>query len=298
MPMFSIIIPTFNASQTISDALNSIIIQQYINYEVLIIDGASSDQTVHIAKQFMATHEQIRIFSSPDVGIYDAMNKGIELAKGEWIYFLGADDSLADSSVLMHVSEQLSKFSGLVLYGNVQFYPSNRLYAGEFDLVKLLNQNICHQAIFYNRSVFKNFGNYNLEFIGHADWDFNLRLFEKNSAYFQFYNLLISNFNTGSTSSRHDILFLRNRLIPSRISHFNQEGIFPDRIKIYDEWWRIIRNSKIPWDVEFRLQENETPKVLFNIIKAQRNMSEMLACNGFVSKIIMTINYVKYRLNF
>ena len=86
----SIIIPTFNSANTLRRALDSIIGQTLNDLEVLIMDGVSTDQTLDIAKTY--NDNRIRIFSEPDNGVYDAMNKGIDKASGEWLYFLGSDD--------------------------------------------------------------------------------------------------------------------------------------------------------------------------------------------------------------
>ncbi|MDR2410857.1 MAG: glycosyltransferase, partial [Bacteroidales bacterium] len=87
MPVLSIIIPTYNSSKTINRCLDSILCQSYSNYEILVMDGLSSDNTLELVKAY--NDRRIQIYSGKDNGIYDAMNKGIALAKGEWLYFSG-----------------------------------------------------------------------------------------------------------------------------------------------------------------------------------------------------------------
>ena len=150
-PKISIIIPTYNASKTLSVALESILEQSFNDYEILIIDGLSTDHTVELAKGYQ--DERIKIISEKDSGIYDAMNKGIRLAKGEWLYFLGSDDRLFDKDVLKKVSQWFGQDYD-VLYGNVVFSISQRVYDGRFSAQKLIARNICHQAIFTKKKRF------------------------------------------------------------------------------------------------------------------------------------------------
>src|SRR5690606_10153742 len=99
-PLISIIIPTYNSAKTLRQALTSVVGQTYKKIEVLIIDGCSNDDTLVIVQSYAAEDSRLKWVTEPDNGIYDAMNKGIQLAKGEWLYFLGSDDKLHDEYVL------------------------------------------------------------------------------------------------------------------------------------------------------------------------------------------------------
>src|SRR5690606_23293701 len=83
-PTISIIIATYNCESDIKGCLDSIISQPFENWEVIIIDGESTDRTIEIIKEF--NNEKVRLLSEKDNGIYDALNKGIKLAKGDWLY--------------------------------------------------------------------------------------------------------------------------------------------------------------------------------------------------------------------
>src|SRR5688572_23331397 len=100
-PMFSIIIPTLNSEAHIRRSLESVLHQSFPNFEILIVDGLSVDQTLSIVQQ--ENDARITTYSEKDHGIYDAMNKGITLAKGKWLYFLGSDDVLYDNNVFQDV---------------------------------------------------------------------------------------------------------------------------------------------------------------------------------------------------
>src|ERR1019366_6920119 len=107
MPKLSIIVPTFNSSTYIERCLQSIRIQTFRDYEVILQDGASSDDSVQIARSFRDANAgmDIKLFSGKDEGVYDAMNKACRVARGEWLYFLGSDDELHDANVLSAVMD-------------------------------------------------------------------------------------------------------------------------------------------------------------------------------------------------
>jgi glycosyltransferase involved in cell wall biosynthesis len=175
--------------------------------EVLLIDGLSSDNTIDIAREFASKYNYIKFISEKDDGIYDAMNKGIKMAKGEWFYFLGSDDKLFNENILSDIFLKINTKQIKIIYGNVLingdagWAQDGQIYDGEFSLSKLINEkNICHQAIFYNKTVFEKCGIFNTRYNICADWDMNLRLW----ATFPFYYIdtVIAVFNGGSTSYR------------------------------------------------------------------------------------------------
>lgn len=176
-PLLSIITPTLNSASTIEDCLKSVANQTYKNIEHLIIDGVSTDATLHIIKKSQSEYSHIRVISEKDNGIYDAINKGIRIAKGQWLYFLGSDDKLYDTSVFESIfyNSEYIKFD--VLYGNVISPIFNGKYDGRFDIEKLFCKNICHQAIFFRRKVFDLIGDYNIDYKIFADWDHNFKWF-------------------------------------------------------------------------------------------------------------------------
>lgn len=214
LPLISIIIPTLNVESTLQRALDSIINQSYMTWEVLLLDGVSNDRTLKIAKSYKENNiNQISIYSSKDRGIYDAMNKGIDLANGEWIYFLGADDFLLEKNTLESVVELIDKEVYDVIYGNVISFYFNDIYAGEFTYSKFEKQNICHQAIFFNKKVFTKIGKFNLKYKVLADWEHNIRWFYNNNVRYKYINIIIANYSgDGFSSVNKDKLFELDKL--------------------------------------------------------------------------------------
>ncbi len=206
VPFFSIIIPCFNSVGSIRQTMMSIIEQRCSDYEILIVDGASSDDTLAIVKSFQ--HPAITIISEPDLGTYDAMNKGIQKATGQWLYFLGSDDYLFDDQVLSDMQLVIAGVDSKVVYGDVKvkgdslWAKDGTVYGGEFDFQMLYKNNICHQSIFYNKEfVLRHKISYNLRYPVSADWDFNFRCWQKTR--FTFAERIVAVFQAGGISSQN-----------------------------------------------------------------------------------------------
>ena len=212
-PLFSIIIPTFNSARTLKVCLDSIASQNFADFEVIVVDGVSMDNTITLATSFQEKIARLQIISETDSGIYDAMNKGIKKAKGEWLYFLGSDDKLFSTEVLQKVAEAFKEDDHLdVIYGNIFSKRFNGIYDGEFTNNKILSQNICHQAIFFSSTIFKSVGNFDIKFRSHADWDHNFRWFFSKKIKKKFINLVIADYADGGFSTVYaDLLFLKQK---------------------------------------------------------------------------------------
>ncbi|MCL6261240.1 glycosyltransferase [Aquiflexum sp. TKW24L] len=209
--LFSIILPTYNSASTLSQALESILDQDYKNYEVLVMDGNSEDNTVQIAKDY--NDPRIKIISEYDDGIYDAMNKGVDLAKGEWLYFLGSDDWLYSNDILNKIKLAIRAEMDVV-YGNVYSTGFNGIYDGLFDEDKIFYHNICHQSIFIKKSLFQRIGKFNIRYKSYADWDHNMRWMLSKDIHHFFIDEVIANFSPGGFSSVFtDVTFERDKML-------------------------------------------------------------------------------------
>ena len=198
-PFYSIIITTYNSASTIEACISSILVQEYENFEVLIQDGNSGDDTVRLVQR----HKDVRIklITKADSGIYDAMNKALDRSSGSWIFFLGSDDTLYSRDVLkqVHGTVTASPESRFV-YGDVYTSENQLQRYNRYNYKKLLNLNICHQAIFYHRSLFDNI-RYSLQYKIFSDWDVNLTVF-RSSNHPVYTGLPVANFNLSGTSAR------------------------------------------------------------------------------------------------
>lgn len=203
-PFFSIVIPTINSGAKLFTCIDSLRRQKFTEYEILIIDGVSSDGSLEVL--FALNDPKIKIYSGQDKGVYDAMNNGMHRASGQWIYFLGADDELMDDYVLGDVYEFVTSQLAMVIYGNVlveghtSWARSGEIYAGKFSFKRLCMKNICHQAIFYNLEFLReNRLKYDLQYPVSADWDFNFRCWRIEP--FTFIPRTVARFRAGGLST-------------------------------------------------------------------------------------------------
>ena len=209
-PLISIITVVYNCVNTLEETILSVINQDFDNFEFIIIDGGSTDGTIEVIQKYQ---DKITSWiSEPDKGIYDAMNKGIKIAKGDYVYFLGGDDLLYITSVLKIVSSRLTD-KNKIYYGNVLFKTRNILYDGKFSALKLATRNISHQSIFYPREIFDNYS-FDTKYKIFADYELNLKLY--GNSYFSFAHMPITvalfNDEGSSGSNVLDSYFERDRL--------------------------------------------------------------------------------------
>ena len=148
-PVFSIITVTYNAERWLERTILSVLSQSYPNIEYIIIDGGSTDGTVDIIKKY---EERIAYWvSEPDKGIYDAMNKGIQKATGEWINFMNAGDVYAANDVLVQLM-QCEHSEARILRGNIiRVYPHMKVKSvgvttNTPNMVDMFNNTFHHQA--------------------------------------------------------------------------------------------------------------------------------------------------------
>lgn len=199
LPKVSIIIVTYNAALTIQQAINSVSNQSYENKELIIIDGASTDETPQILQKYQSN---IQFYlSEPDHGIYDAMNKGIRLATGEWVLFLGSDDLLADN-ILNRIFQSIIPSKIGMLYGKVCINGGERIQGKETSYQELITNNTPHQGIFYRRSLLLELGGYQLKYPILADYDLNLRIFRSQTERVHYLDHVIADFSSKGVSNR------------------------------------------------------------------------------------------------
>jgi glycosyltransferase involved in cell wall biosynthesis len=232
MPVFSIVIPTYNSSSTLCKALDSVLCQEYEDYELWIIDGASTDNTIEVITKYQSRDNRIKHISEPDRGIYDAMNKGIDAANGDWILFLGSDDQLYDHKVLKKVFEAVQIQTCEVLYGNVliegntAWAKDKSLYDGEFSIKKLFQKNICHQSIFYKTDfLHQEIGYFNLNYRICGDYDYNFRCWAKTK--FFYLDQVIARFQGGGESANVVDVNFANDFLKNIRRYFNLSSFDP-----------------------------------------------------------------------
>lgn len=169
--MISIVVATYNSQQTLSVCLDSILSQTIQDWECIIVDGISKDNTLKIIKSYVNIDSRFRFISEKDNGIFDALNKGVKLAKGEWIYVLGSDDILISDGLeqLLNNSESYD-----IVYGNtIDQYPNGvkRFPKSKTFHIVLKNMFCSHQALIMRKNVILKLNGFSLQYPLKADFD-------------------------------------------------------------------------------------------------------------------------------
>lgn len=203
----SVVTVVFNGSKVIEETILSVINQTYKNVEYIIIDGQSTDGTQEIIKKYKG--QISHYISEKDNGVYEAMNKALKIASGEFLIFMNAGDKFSASFTLEKFVKSISDLEA-VYYGDTLYVDqSNKeVYArgGKFNKLKFYFTNICHQSIFYPKHVYSTMA-YNTKYTIYSDWEYNLKL-RKKGVIFIFLPMIICTFELGGISSNQkDIEF-------------------------------------------------------------------------------------------
>ena len=223
MIRISVITITYNAARTLQRTLDSVLRQTYPHVEHLIIDGASKDETVHIADQYkVASRHEVIILSEPDKGLYDAMNKGLQRATGDYVVFLNAGDSFYAPDTLESVVKAIGSQSPAVVYGDTAITDSEGrfLHLRRHRPPKTLTWRsfkkgmlVCHQAFYARLDIARQFP-YNLKYRHSADVDWCIRIMKEADRLglpLVNTNAIVANFEEGGDTTQHhrDSLFER-----------------------------------------------------------------------------------------
>ena len=234
-PLFSIITVTYNASRTLPATLKSINEQSCRLFQYIIVDGASTDNTVELAQN--SNIDNIEIISEPDYGLYDAMNKGLGLAKGDYVLFLNAGDTFHSPDTLQHFADAIfsNDYPGIV-YGQTDIvdYNRNRLGPRHFRAPEILTLEsfsegmvVCHQAFMVLRKLTSNF---DTRIIFSADYAWCIRCLQRSHRNSYIDEVVIDYLSEGvTTRNRWKSLIERFRimskyygLFPTLLLHFKK----------------------------------------------------------------------------
>lgn len=209
-PKFSIITVTYNAEKVLEDTIQSVVFQTYRNVEYIIVDGGSTDNTLDVVHKYQ---ERIcKVISEPDKGLYDAMNKGIRMATGDYLCFLNAGDELHENETLQKIVYTLKgKELPDVIYGETaivdeegHFLHMRRLSTPEHLHWKSFKEGmlVCHQA-FLTRRELALANPYDLRYRFSADFDWCIRIMKQSKNLHNTHLTLIDYLNEGMTTQNH-----------------------------------------------------------------------------------------------
>lgn len=209
---FSILVATYNSANVIRELLSTILCQTYENFELVLVDGASKDNTVEYVKNVIP-EEKLKYVSEPDKGVYDAINKGLNIASGDYLIVMGSDDHFLSSHVLQEVACAIERDGAsldTIYYGGTYMECYHQVVNKTQTKWSWVRGTMCHQCIFYPKNIYKNH-TYNLEYKINADYAYNLSLWDKTR--YKHIDVVISFYSSDglSGSGRFDIPF-RNAL--------------------------------------------------------------------------------------
>ena len=212
----SIITVSFNSEKTIRKTIESVLCQTYKNIEYLIVDGNSTDRTIEIVKEYEPLFKgRMRWVSEPDGGIYDAMNKGIQMASGELVGIINSDDYYEPDAVEQMIAT-MSEQPYQILYGEIRTLQDGIEKNISINSHLFLRENmIGHPACFITKRLYDELGVYDTQFVSAADYDFMLRMAEDKRVCFTPVYKLIANFSTGgmcsSSKAYYDLLKVQKK---------------------------------------------------------------------------------------
>ncbi|MBQ0142662.1 MAG: glycosyltransferase [Prevotellaceae bacterium] len=214
----SIITVNYNGAEGLQKTLNSVSQQSFTDFELIVIDGGSTDESIEVIKEYesLFAHRPspiaYRWVSERDKGIYDGMNKGVKMASGEYVYFLnGGDTFMSPDSVInmFAVGKTEDILVGRLNYidGRGRYHESYQKKMPYQSMLGFIRTGIPHQSAFIKKSLFDKCGLYDLNYKVAADWQFFMRAIGLYGASVAYCDVLLAHFdNGGLTSKRGDLM--------------------------------------------------------------------------------------------
>ena len=216
MSSFSIITATYNSLPTLKLAWESLCSQRFIDWEWIVVDGASTDGT----KEWLSSIKDERVHwkSEKDRGIYDALNKGVERATGSIIGFLHSDDYFANQEILAQINQKFVATHSDGIYGDLKYISSEsgriiRHWKSEDFKTNLLGKGWMppHPTCFFTKEVYSQMGSFDTSFKIAADYDFLLRCFLNKDFKFTYIPIVITHMRIGGASSKWQNLYKKSK---------------------------------------------------------------------------------------
>ncbi len=244
MTFFSIITPSFQSGTLLPKTCESLYSQDFTSYEHLIVDGGSTDGTVEWLQQNLPEHS--RYLSEPDQGIYDAINKGIQMASGQLVNILNAGD-LLEPNALSFMAQEYQKIPFEMAVGKYYWiYPKQDILVTP-NLVKLAQgYPICHQAVFYSRQLHETLGLYDLRYPKAADYKFI-----RQQKWIHELDFAVCRYDLSGVSAKHFLEYAKEVL---EIDRELGVPIWRREMTYWNKWWRFqIRNLLKSLRIDFFL---------------------------------------------
>lgn len=245
LPKITVATVCRNTANTIEETLQNILSQNYENLEFIVIDGASTDDTLKILEKYKKHFT--KFVSEPDKGTYDAMNKAISMATGEWIIFMNAQDRFVSPDSLRTIAQYLTNKHDVV-YGGYYFEHVFGVteYRPPISLEQLWKgMNICHQAVFTRLSFLKEYP-YNLDYRIVADYDAILHQYYVQNARFLAAEIPVSILRGGGISDKKRIQSIQQQiLVAEKYDHSISHKIWR-RFNLLNRMFRVFIRDLVP----------------------------------------------------
>lgn len=246
----TIITATRNNASTLDATINSVMSQTYNDIDYIIIDGASTDNSVDIIKTWQQRHpDKIRFISEPDNGVYNAINKGISMAHGDIIGILHGNDFFSSQFIIENIVKSMNNDNIKFIYGDVAYinHPSNKIvryYSARHFNNKMLLMGIAppHPSLYVRRDIFSLVGLYKEDYLIGADFDFFIRLMLVNNIVGQYLPINMVTMTTGGLSTQfYHRIFTNNR---EKYRALRENGIKINRFALLKRYFYIFKHLK------------------------------------------------------
>lgn len=249
----TIITATYNSGKTVRDTIESVLRQSYTDYEYIIKDGGSKENTLEIVKEYAHKFgERLKIISEPDGGIYDAMNKGLEAATGDMIGILNSDDFYTSDDVLQTIADAFEKDKSLdAVYGDIHFVKDAdltncvRYYSSELFRRKYMRFGFmpAHPSFYCRRECYEKYGYFDTSFKIAADFENLLRLIFKGRIKTKYIKKDFVTMRTGGASTAG--FSSRKTIMKEHLRAFKKNGIYSNAfllsLRYFYKVYEVIR---------------------------------------------------------
>lgn len=245
----SIITPCFNSETTIEDTINSVLMQDYDNYEYIIVDGKSKDNTLEIVKKYEKKFKgKLKVISEKDKSLFDAMNKGIKNASGDIIGIINSDDVLAHKSVFSKVVKAMKKdisivYSDLLFYNNDLTKVERVFKTGKGNIKR--GWHPPHPTLYLRKNVYDEIGLFNLDYRISADLDLMIRIFK---------------------SKKYKDSYVKDCFVKMRTGGVSTNGL-SGYLKNFKEALKVYKKNNIPFALCINIYRSF--KTIYQILKSK-----------------------------
>jgi len=269
-PFFSVIIVSLNAGESITETVNSILSQSFSDYEIIIKDGNSVDETINL----IPDNSKIKLFIESDFSIYDAMNQAIAYSSGKYIIFMNCGDLFYDTKVLDTVysnvknndneTEDSSKVQ--IIYTNYVIDDIfHKLPKKLYDFY-LFRTPLNHQSMFFQREVFDKYGKFDTTYLIAADYEYTLKVY-RSSIVFTYCDCITCNYlGNGVSETKKGIKIKNKEFIYIRKKYFSKIQFIKYQIILFFSFKKI----------RFWISSHKSPKLLRRIYRYLVNLNNKL----------------------